>query len=69
MNDQPDILNHTESAEKQTNVGSTQKEIHEAILRLRKLGGSLPPIDAVAIIREGREGLNRVMHGGYENLQ
>jgi hypothetical protein len=68
VNDNTDILNHTESAEKQTNVGPTQKEVREAILRLRKLGESLSPIDAVAVIRK-REGLNKVMHGGNENLQ
>lgn len=55
MSDNPDILNRTEVVEKQTNAAAAQKEAREAILRLRKLGESLPLVDAVALIREGRE--------------
>lgn len=49
------ILSHTESEEKETIVATSQREAREALLRLRKLGESLPLVDAVAIVREGRE--------------
>jgi len=32
-----------------------QKDIREALLRLRQLAMSLPPVDAVTVIREIRE--------------
>jgi hypothetical protein len=32
-----------------------QKDIHDALLRLRKLAANLPPIDAVAVVRGIRE--------------
>ena len=33
----------------------TPAQIREALTRLREVGEKLPPVDAVAIIREGRE--------------
>ena len=59
MTNKTDMLNGTESAEKETTVASQQKAAREALLRLRKLGESLPQVDAVAVIREGRERTGR----------
>ena len=62
MSNNTDSLNHTESGEQQKNIAAAQREAKEAILRLRKLGESLPLVDAVAIIREGRELAERSRH-------
>jgi len=32
-----------------------RKEVRDALTRLRRLGEQLPPVDAVAIVREGRD--------------
>jgi hypothetical protein len=62
MSNNTDILNHTELEEKKTPLASSQREACEALLRLRKLGESLPLVDAVAVIREGRELAERSRH-------
>ena len=31
-----------------------RNEIHKALVRLRRIGEELPPVDAAAIVREGR---------------
>ena len=31
------------------------QDVREALLRLRKRGDNLPPVDAVAIVRQGRQ--------------
>jgi len=36
-------------------LAPTPAQIREALTRLREVGEKLPPVDAVAIIREGRE--------------
>ena len=37
-----------------------QKEMtRESLLRLREIGKTLPPIDAEALVREGREGKDK----------
>jgi len=59
MINKSDILNGTESAEKETTAASQQQVAREALLRLRRLGESLPQVDAVAVIREGRERTGR----------
>ena len=36
-------------------VSPSLEEIREALVRLRQVGEKLPPVDAVAVIREGRD--------------
>jgi len=55
MSDNLKTLNHPESAENEKAAAALKQEAREAVLRLRKLGERLPPVDAVAIIREGRQ--------------
>jgi hypothetical protein len=41
---------------KQTSIKKAEpKDIREALLRLRELAASLPPIDAVAVVRDIRK--------------
>ncbi|MBI3649799.1 MAG: hypothetical protein HY231_01985 [Acidobacteria bacterium] len=37
--------------------------VREALLRLREIGKGLPPIDAEALVREGREARDESDHG------
>jgi hypothetical protein len=36
-------------------ISSSLEEIREALARLRQVGEKLPPVDAVEVIREGRD--------------
>lgn len=36
-------------------VSPSLEAIREALARLRQVGGKLPPVDAVAVVREGWE--------------
>ena len=36
-------------------VPPTIEQVREALARLREMGEKLPPVDAVAIVREGRD--------------
>jgi hypothetical protein len=36
-------------------ITPTQEQIIEAVKRLRQLGETLPPVDAVAVVRESRD--------------
>ncbi len=51
-----DSLKHERGAHPaQPLVPTLQAQIREALTRLREVGEKLPPVDAVAIIRESRD--------------
>lgn len=62
MSEKSDILRR--AIELQTPDGQElrREEIRNALLRLREIGQSLPPVDAVAIVREGRDLTDRGSH-------
>ena len=54
MANQINTIEH-ERDQKATRIHATdRKEIREALMRLRMIGEELPPVDAAAVVREGR---------------
>ena len=54
MANQTDTIEH-ERDHDATNIRPVDRsEVRKALMRLRKIGEELPPVDAVAIVREGR---------------
>jgi hypothetical protein len=48
-------LEHKRDDHRAQPLPTTPTQIREALTRLREVGEKLPPVDAVTIIREGRE--------------
>ena len=55
----PDIQHDEPPAGLTSDQAIRREEIQQALLRLRKLGEGLPTIDAVEVIREGREAASK----------
>lgn len=54
MANQTNTIEH-ERDQEPTRIHTTdRKEIREALMRLRMIGEELPPVDAAAVVREGR---------------
>lgn len=55
MSQNADMLEHERDAHPVQPLPPTPAQIREALARLREVGEKLPPVDAVAIIRESRD--------------
>jgi len=55
MSQDTDTLKQEQGDHRAQPLPPTPAQIREALTRLREVGEKLPPVDAVAIIREGRE--------------
>jgi hypothetical protein len=55
MSQNTDTLEHERGAHPAQPHPPTLAQIREALTRLREVGEKLPPVDAVAIIRESRD--------------
>lgn len=51
----PDIQHDESPAGLTSDQTIRREEVRQALLRLRKLGKGLPPVDAVEVIRDGRK--------------
>ena len=59
MSKKPNAMNDEPLSEVAINRLSDRDEIRQALLRLRRLGEKLPPVDAAMVVREGREMANK----------
>ncbi|MDT4952562.1 MAG: hypothetical protein QOJ02_700 [Acidobacteriota bacterium] len=55
MIEKSDILNRESELQPTTDQSLRREEIRKALRRLREIGEKLPVVDAVAIVREGRD--------------
>jgi hypothetical protein len=55
MVEKSDTLNHQSDAQLAKDQSARSEEIRKALRRLREIGEKLPTVDAVAIVREGRD--------------
>lgn len=55
MAEKSEILKHEAEPQPRTGQGARREEIRQALRRLREIGEKLPAVDAVAIVREGRD--------------
>ncbi len=55
MSQNTDAREHERNAHPAQPLTSTLAQVREALARLREVGEKLPPVDAVAIIRESRD--------------
>ena len=55
MVEKSDTLNHQSAAQPARDQNARSEEIRKALRRLREIGEKLPTVDAVAIVREGRD--------------
>ncbi len=55
MAEKSEILKHEAKPQPTTEQQVRRAEIHQALRRLREIGEKLPVVDAVAIVREGRD--------------
>lgn len=55
MSQNTDTLEHERGDHPAQPLPPTPAQIREALTRLREVGETLPPVDAVAIIRESRD--------------
>lgn len=55
MSQNTNTLNQERTAHPSQPLSPTPVQIREALTRLREVGEKLPPVDAVAIVREGRD--------------
>ncbi len=55
MAEKSDILKREAEPPPITDRGVRREEIRQALRRLREIGEKLPAVDAVAIVREGRD--------------
>jgi hypothetical protein len=54
-----DAMNNEPLSDATINRLSDRDEIRSALLRLRRLGEKLPPVDAAVVVSEGREMANK----------
>jgi hypothetical protein len=57
MTKKPDALDGEHPSQLTQDHMMHREGIREALFRLRKLGEKLPPVDAVAIVRESRDAI------------
>jgi len=55
MSENTDTLEHERASHPAQPCQPTPVQVREALARLREVGETLPPVDAVAIVRESRE--------------
>jgi len=55
MAEKSDTLKRESELQPATDQGRRREEIHAALRRLREIGEKLPVVDAVAVVREGRD--------------
>jgi hypothetical protein len=55
MTDKSELLKREAEPQPTANQGAQREEIRQALRRLREIGEKLPAVDAVAIVREGRD--------------
>jgi hypothetical protein len=55
MVEKSDTLNHQSEVQPARDQSTRSEEIRMALRRLREIGEKLPTVDAVAIVREGRD--------------
>jgi hypothetical protein len=55
MANKPDAINGDQTQQLTPERTPLREEMRAALLRLRRLGENLPPIDAAAIVRESRD--------------
>lgn len=55
MSQNTNMLNQERTAHPTQPLPPTTVQIREALTRLREVGEKLPPVDAVAIVRESRD--------------
>jgi hypothetical protein len=54
MANQTDTIEHEREQEAPRIQPTDRNETRKALMRLRRIGEELPPVDAAAIVREGR---------------
>ena len=54
MAKQTDTIEHERDREATRVQAADRNEVRKALVRLRRIGEELPPVDAAAIVREGR---------------
>jgi hypothetical protein len=59
MVEKSETIGHESSSQLVTAQAARREEIREALRRLREIGEASPAVDAVAIVREGRDSAAR----------
>jgi hypothetical protein len=55
MAEKSETVKHESGSQLVTDGAARREEIRDALRRLREIGEALPAVDAVAIVREGRD--------------
>jgi hypothetical protein len=55
MAEKSETVKHESNPQPVTDGAERREEIRDALRRLREIGEALPAVDAVAIVREGRD--------------
>lgn len=59
MAEKSETVKHKSNSQLLTDRAARREEIRDALRRLREIGEALPAVDAVAIVREGRDSANQ----------